>query len=55
MRGGRRGVRGAGAERSHTPILNDDALDYAYKPKRTREVKIEHKRRRQPSSFDNEA
>lgn len=55
VRGGRRGVRGAGAERSHTPILNDDALDYAYKPKRTREVKIEHKRRRQPSSFDNEA
>lgn len=48
------GRRGAGrvAERSHAPILNDDALDYAYKPRRNHDVKIEHKRRRQPSSVD---
>lgn len=48
------GRRGAGkmAERSHTPILNDDALDYAYRSRRNHDVKIEHKKRRQPSSFD---
>ena len=48
------GRRGAGkmAERSHTPILNDDALDYAYKTRRNQDVKIEHKRRRQPASFE---
>ncbi|CAM5206191.1 pseudouridine synthase [Oligella ureolytica] len=49
---GRRAGPGRMSERSHTPILNDDALDYAYKSRRNHDVKIEHKRRRQPSSFD---
>ena len=50
---GRRGVRGArGAERSHAPILSDEALDYAYTSRRSRDVKIEHKKRRQPVVSD---
>ena len=48
---GRRGA-GRAPERSHMPILNDDALDYAYKSRRNRDVKIEHKKRRQPLGID---
>ena len=50
---GRPGTRGGRPmERSHAPILNDDAIDYAYKSRPSREVKIEHKRRRHPSSSE---
>ncbi|MDO5668199.1 MAG: pseudouridine synthase [Alcaligenaceae bacterium] len=52
-------VRGSGrrggprvAERTHDPILSDAALDYAYKPRRSHDVKIEHKKRRSPLSSD---
>lgn len=50
VRGGRRGARVT--ERSHAPILSDEALDYAYKSRRSHDVKIEHKKRRQPLNFD---
>lgn len=47
----RRGGPGR-AERPHAPMLSDEALGYGYQSKRSRDVKIEHKRRRQAVTSD---
>lgn len=50
VRGTRRNARPA--TRSHEPILSDAALDYAYNRRASRDVKIEHKKRRGAMDYD---